>query len=498
MSTSELDEKSGSDHGLEVAPNSPTPAPNCCMARTMLWTRAEAERIKKKIDLHLLPLMCSRIQFMDKATLGNAAILGIIKSAKLTTNELGTVFYLSYLAFEFPQNLALQRFPVAKWISINIFVWAVALMAHAACKDFAGLMVVRVVLGMCEGCVTAGFLLTLRVCVRPCLPAPRCAFLMNGTAQIISGFVSFGCLHIHTKTFQPWQWLMIITGLITLVTAAAFWFFFPDSPTTAWFLTPEERVSAVLRIKNKHFKKEQMWEALTDPKTWIFALFAATNVTNGLVNQRQLIVSSFGFTPLQTTLLGCVDGVVEIVAVGSGVIIAARLPNSRAWVGIAYILPSILAVFLTELLPWSNKIGLLFGIWLTGTAVTSFVILLSWLSNVTAGHTKRITSNTILLCAYCAGNSVAPQMWLAKYKPRNHVPWIVIACCYGFMIVLLVALRTYLVAENKRRDAEGVDDTYDNVYIQRATEDGGSEKVKIDKEYLDLTDIQNRAFRYVF
>lgn len=111
----------------------------------------------------------------------------------------------------------------------------------------------------------------------------------------------------------------------------------------------------------------RMWEALTDPKTWIFALFAATaNVTNGLVNQRQLIVSSFGFTPLQTTLLGCVDGVVEIVAVGSGVLIAARLPNSRAWVGIAYILPSILAVFLTELLPWSNKIGLLFGIWLTG------------------------------------------------------------------------------------------------------------------------------------
>jgi hypothetical protein len=53
------------------------------------------------------------------------------------------------------------------------------------------------------------------------------------------------------------------------------------------------------------------------------------------------------------------------------------------------------------------------------------------------------------------------------------------------MIVLLVALRTYLAAENKRRDAEGVDDTYDNVYIQRTTEDGGSEKVKIDKASVD-------------
>ncbi|KAJ7053132.1 hypothetical protein C8F01DRAFT_996946 [Mycena amicta] len=31
-------------------------------------------------------------------------------------NWLGTIFYLSYLFFEFPQNLALQRFPVAKWM----------------------------------------------------------------------------------------------------------------------------------------------------------------------------------------------------------------------------------------------------------------------------------------------------------------------------------------------------------------------------------------------
>ena len=30
--------------------------------------------------------------------------------------RLGAVFYLGYLVFEFPQNLALQRFPVAKWI----------------------------------------------------------------------------------------------------------------------------------------------------------------------------------------------------------------------------------------------------------------------------------------------------------------------------------------------------------------------------------------------
>lgn len=31
-------------------------------------------------------------------------------------NWLGTIFYISYLVFEYPQNLALQRFPVGKWM----------------------------------------------------------------------------------------------------------------------------------------------------------------------------------------------------------------------------------------------------------------------------------------------------------------------------------------------------------------------------------------------
>ena len=57
---------------------------------------------------------------------------------------------------------------------------------------------------------------------------------------------------------------MIIFGIITLIVSVLFWFFFPDSPANAWFLTPEERIIAVERIKvnqsgveNKHFKIEQ-------------------------------------------------------------------------------------------------------------------------------------------------------------------------------------------------------------------------------------------------
>lgn len=117
------------------------------------------------------------VQFTDKTTLGSSSILGIkvshppcarriMKSGThptlrptpisllLSTSEpalvpcrtpltplswLGTIFYLAYLIFEWPQTLGLQKFPPGKWMACNIFVWSVVLCCHAACTNFAGL-----------------------------------------------------------------------------------------------------------------------------------------------------------------------------------------------------------------------------------------------------------------------------------------------------------------------------------------------------------------------
>ena len=135
-----------------------------------------------------------------------------------------------------------------------------------------------------------------------------------------------------------------------------------------------------------------------------------------------------------------------------------------------------------------------------GIGTTGFVLSLSWLSNVTAGHTKRVTSNAIMLVAYCIGNASAPFMWQEKYKPRyalttrndqpspliyrissNHVPWIIIGICYVVCPILLLVIRYILAAENKRRDLEPLDDTYDDVYIEVLTEDGKKVQKKVDK-----------------
>jgi hypothetical protein len=100
-------------------------------------------------------------------------------------------------------------------------------------------------------------------------------FLMCGSAQIFSGLVSWACYHMDPTIFAPWKAFMIICGGLTLVVAALFWFFIPDSPMTARFLTSEERDIAIQRlahqssgVENKTWKKYQFMEALTDWKPW--------------------------------------------------------------------------------------------------------------------------------------------------------------------------------------------------------------------------------------
>ncbi|KAJ3710365.1 MFS general substrate transporter [Lentinula guzmanii] len=441
-----------------------------------------AKRILRKLDIHIMPLMCREMTFADKTTLGQSAVLGIEETAHLNQNQfdwLSSVFYLTYLAFEYPQNFALQRFPVGKWMrqvvpKLIFFVLLVLvrsqLRSHAACHSFGGLFAVRFILGICEGAITPGFMIVTSMFYTRQEQNKRVGywFLMNGFAVIFLGFVSFGLLHTNTENFAPWQWLMIITGLITLVTSVCFWFWFPNSPTTAWFLTPEERVLAVQRIKvnqtgveNKHWKREQFIETLQDPKIWVMALFAAVAY---LTNQRQLI----------TTLLGCVDGVMEILSIWLGISLAGVKGIGRAG-------------SLVNLLPSHLKVGLLFGYWLSIFSIAPFAIFLGWVSGLVSGHTKRTTTNAIVLIGYAIGNFASPFVWKSVYQPRM-----------GASILILLILRTMLARENACRDKETCQDDYDDIYLPSKELDSGISvpRRKIDKVFLDLTDLQNRDFRY--
>ncbi|KAK8845605.1 hypothetical protein IAR55_006321 [Kwoniella newhampshirensis] len=468
-------------------------------------TEEQSRRVRRKCDMHLLPLMMTLyfVQFTDKTTLGSSSILGIRKDTHLTQSEynwLGTIFYLAYLVFEWPQTLGLQKFPPGKWMACNILVWAVALCCHAACKNFAGLFVCRFFLGVCEGSITAGFLIVTSMFYTHSEATQRVGywFLMNGTAQIFNGLVSFGVWHIDPEKFAPWKAYMLITGLITLAVGICFWFFIPDSPMKAHFLTQEEKIIAIERLRgestgveNKTWKREQFMEALTDWKPWAFMIYAGSNnVANSLTNMTSLIINSFGFTVWQTALLGCVSGAIEILTIYSSVLVIKRFPNARGYVGASYAIPNIISGVLLVALPWTAKAGLLVAVYLGGVGTPGFVLSLSWCAESNAGHTKKTTTNAMLLIGYCLGNLLSPQMWQAKYAPRYYIPWGIILGTYVANPLILLGIRYFLNKENKRRDRLAASG---QIQVEKYVDENGDE---IDPTFLDITDRKNMAFRY--
>lgn len=296
---------------------------------------------------------------------------------------------------------------------------------------------------------------------------------------------------------------LVITGTLTVLFGILVWLLFPDSPLSAHFLTPEERAQAVLRIASNHsgieqkrFKRYQFLEAINDPKTWLFFLHAwSQEMANGLTNQYSLIIQSFGFTTLQTTLLGCINGVTALISLGGAAIILAKTRNCRAWLSAISYVPPIVSCILLITLPWSNRSGLLTAIWIRATGGISYSVVMVWAANCSAGHTKKTAVIAMYHVGYGLGNILSPQLFQPQYKPRYVVTWSVIlgvACVLPMVVVLY--LRWYLVRENKRRDALAERGLVREIgIVEHVDENGVSTEEVVDARQLDLTDKENLA-----
>ncbi|KAF4342253.1 Unsaturated glucuronyl hydrolase [Fusarium beomiforme] len=101
-------------------------------------------------------------QSLDKGTLGFSSVMNIREDANLHGQQfswLGTILYMGVLVGEYPTNFLLQKLPVGKYLSTNVFSWGVVIACSAAAKDFAGLMVVRFLLGLFASCVQPAFII---------------------------------------------------------------------------------------------------------------------------------------------------------------------------------------------------------------------------------------------------------------------------------------------------------------------------------------------------
>lgn len=80
-------------------------------------------------------------------------------------------------------------------------------------------------------------------------------------------------------------------------------------------------------------------------------------------------------------------------------------------------------------------------------------------------------------------------MWMAKYSPRNIVPWSIILACYTVCPILMLLIAHFLHKENKRRDA--LPESEMDSWIDEVQADGSVVLKKIDLAFADMTDRKN-------
>ncbi|KAI9052756.1 hypothetical protein LZ554_003029 [Drepanopeziza brunnea f. sp. 'monogermtubi'] len=485
---------------IHADPNDGDEALRAFEGHEVILMTAEMERkLLRKIDWNLMPMLCVvyGLNYLDKTTLSYASIMGMQKAIHLQgTNYqwLGSMFYIGYLAWEYPTSRFLQRLPLAKWSAFNIIMWGGTLCCMAAVKNFAGAVAVRFFLGVFEAAVTPGFALFTSQWYTRKEQGTRTGiwFSFNGFAQIFGGLLAYGIstgVKKHGATIDSWQIVFLVIGLITVLVGCIFLYFMPDNQLNARFLNPQERLMALERIRknqqgvgNKHFKMYQLKEALADPMTWAFVFFAlVADIPNGGISNffSQLIVS-FGYTPDQSLLYGTPGGAVEVVFLIACGYLGDKL-GRRVLVGMSGMVVSVVGMLLIVCLPLSQSGGRLAGYYLTQSSATGFVALLSLISSNVAGYTKKTTVGALYLIAYCVGNIIGPQTFRPGDAPRYVPAEITIIVCYAVCVLDMAYIHWYYVQRNRKNAAVRAQPGY----------------TRWDKqEFLDLTDRENPEFVY--
>lgn len=139
---------------------------------------------------------------------------------------LATFFYVTFAVFQPLHAFLMQKFPTAKYLAVNVVLWGImiacktssrleqnarhlthAFLVHSACKNFGGLIVVRLLLGCFEAASAPCLILITGMWYKRAEQPLRVSiwYLGVGIGTIIGALSSFGFQFYTATNFYSWQ-----------------------------------------------------------------------------------------------------------------------------------------------------------------------------------------------------------------------------------------------------------------------------------------------------
>lgn len=247
---------------------------------------ADATKIIRKMDWKILPVMSILylMSFLDRTNIGNAKVAGLVKELKITDKQYLltlTCFFFTYAAVEVPSNLILKRVGAKVWLPAIMILWGCVCIGMGFVKGYEGLLTARIFLGLAEGGLFPGVTWYLTTWYPRSKMSLRIAIFFSAAtiAGAFGGLLAYGLQHLNGKDhIAGWQWIFIVEGLLTVAVAFGAYFFIPNVPSQAHWLTPDEQ--KIMKYKIDHdgdtvvpydnsFQWKYVQRGFTEWKLWL-------------------------------------------------------------------------------------------------------------------------------------------------------------------------------------------------------------------------------------
>ncbi len=235
------------------------------------------QRVRRRVAYRLLPFvfLLYIVNYLDRV---NVSFANLRMSADLGFSDrvygLGVgMFYITYVLFEIPGAIIVERWSARKWIARIMISWGVVTIltgfVHTATQFYAA----RFFLGAAESSFFPGMIvyLTHWFCARDRSQAIACLYAANPAAALIGSPLAGWLLGIHWQSLAGWRWLFILEGIPAVVVGIITYFYMTDRPVQAAWLTEDERdwlvkeLQEELQAKNK-IRNPTILEAFGDAR----------------------------------------------------------------------------------------------------------------------------------------------------------------------------------------------------------------------------------------
>ncbi|KFY45574.1 hypothetical protein V495_02905 [Pseudogymnoascus sp. VKM F-4514 (FW-929)] len=458
-------------------------------------------KLKRKLDRRILPLLgiCYFFYYVDKTTLSYAAIFGIKDDLPLRNDEyswLSSLFYFGWLFYAIPSNLMMQKCPPGWYLSFNIFMWGVLLMAQAAANNFATIAALRILSGAFEAIADPAFMMITSMYYTRAEQPSRIAawYIWNGIGVAGGGLIGYGIGNIK-GALQSWRYEFIVVGAACSFWAIILCLLLPNSPVTFWGFSHDEKLIMIARMRRNQTGVEQRrinWsqikEAYLDYKTWLFTLLGfVSNIPNGgISNFSTLVIKGLGFDTLNTALLGIPQGAIVVIWIGLAALCNRYMPNnSRTLVCALFMIPTIAGALGFLLAPADAYVGRLICFYLTGSYQASFVVSLSLITSNTGGQSKKMIVSGMIWFGACIGNIVSPFFYRSEQAPSYPMGIGSLLAANIIQVILFFVFRFAFIRENRLKERKRAE--------LRARGEMENNTLN-DTAFTDMTDKQNPNF----